>query len=308
MAGPAPSIRKATTCTHPPTFSSKPSRNARHKSACGSDWPTLTAPSFLRAQATTGCWSTASMRPTTCARYCTSCRLSPAPPVPCPPARRRPTPPPPSPPSPLPAGAPAPHPIARVPIGEQTLIKQYLDIGVQTLLVPMVDTAEQAQALVRPTRYAPAGMRGMGSAMARASRWHSYPDYVHQADQQICLLVQAETVQALGKLDAIAATPGVDGAFIGTADLSASMGHPGLPEDRSVQAAIHDGIGRILRAGKAPGILVTSEPQAHQWLAAGALFVAVGVDAQPLVNAARKLLAGFRAVPAGGHAPRAAGY
>ena len=208
----------------------------------------------------------------------------------------------------LPAGAPAPHPIARVPIGEQTLIKQYLDIGVQTLLVPMVDTAEQAQALVRATRYAPAGMRGMGSAMARASRWQSYPDYVHQADQQICLLVQAETVQALGNLDAIAATPGVDGVFIGPADLSASMGHPGHPEHPSVQAAIHDGIGRILRAGKAPGILVTSEPQAHQWLAAGALFVAVGVDAQLLVNAARKLLAGFRAVPAGGHAPRAAGY
>ncbi|MCW5261775.1 2-dehydro-3-deoxyglucarate aldolase [Verminephrobacter eiseniae] len=208
----------------------------------------------------------------------------------------------------LPAGAPAPHPIARVPIGDQTLIKQYLDIGVQTLLVPMVDTAEQAQALVRATRYAPAGMRGMGSAMARASRWQSYPDYVHQADQQICLLVQAETVQALGNLDAIAATPGVDGVFIGPADLSASMGHPGHPEHPSVQAAIHDGIGRILRAGKAPGILVTSEPQAHQWLAAGALFVAVGVDAQLLVNAARKLLAGFRAVPAGGQAPRAAGY
>ncbi|MCW5233652.1 aldolase/citrate lyase family protein [Verminephrobacter eiseniae] len=208
----------------------------------------------------------------------------------------------------LPAGAPAPHPIARVPIGEQTLIKQYLDIGVQTLLVPMVDTAEQAQALVRATRYAPAGMRGMGSAMARASRWQSYPDYVHQADQQICLLVQAETVQALGNLDAIAATPGVDGVFIGPADLSASMGHPGHPEHPSVQAAIHDGIGRILRAGKAPGILVTSEPQAHQWLAAGALFVAVGVDAQLLVNAARKLLAGFRAAPAGGQAPRAAGY
>ncbi|ABM56576.1 aldolase/citrate lyase family protein [Verminephrobacter eiseniae] len=208
----------------------------------------------------------------------------------------------------LPAGAPAPHPIARVPIGDQTLIKQYLDIGVQTLLVPMVDTAEQAQALVRATRYAPAGMRGMGSAMARASRWQSYPDYVHQADQQICLLVQAETVQALGNLDAIAATPGVDGVFIGPADLSASMGHPGHPEHPSVQAAIQDGIGRILRAGKAPGILVTSEPQAHQWLAAGALFVAVGVDAQLLVNAARKLLAGFRAVPAGGQAPRAAGY
>src|SRR6218665_1952981 len=212
MAGPAPSIRKATTCTHPPTFSSKPSRNARHKSACGSDWPTLTAPSFLRAQATTGCWATVRMRPTTCARYCTRCRPPAAPPDACP------------------HGPPPPHPIARVPMGDHTLIKQYLDIGVQTRPVPMVDTAEQAQALVRATRYAPAGMRGMGSAMARASRWQSYPDYVHQADQQICLLVQAETVQALGNLDAIAATPGVDGVFIGPADLSASMGDPGHPE------------------------------------------------------------------------------
>ncbi len=197
----------------------------------------------------------------------------------------------------LPPGAQAPHPIARVPVGDTALIKQFLDLGVQTLLVPMVDTAEQAQQLVRATRYAPEGVRGMGSALARSSRWQAYPQYVHEANQQICLLVQAETVEAMNNLDAIAATPGVDGVFIGPADLSASMGHPGNPGHPDVQAAIHDGIARILRAGKAPGILATTESQARQWLAAGALFVAVGVDTMLLVSAAQELLARYRSAP-----------
>ncbi|WP_100412701.1 4-hydroxy-2-oxoheptanedioate aldolase [Acidovorax sp. 69] len=194
----------------------------------------------------------------------------------------------------LPAGVRPPHPIARVPVGDTALIKQYLDIGAQTLLVPMVDTAEQAQQLVRATRYAPEGVRGMGSALARSSRWQAYPEYVHEANQQVCLLVQAETVEAMAHLDAIAATPGVDGVFIGPADLSASMGHPGNPGHPDVQAAIHDGIACILRAGKAPGILATTESQAKQWLAAGALFVAVGVDTMLLAAAAQELLARFR--------------
>ena len=191
-------------------------------------------------------------------------------------------------------GATPPHAIARVPVGDTALIKQYLDIGAQTLLVPMVDTPEQAEALVRATRYAPEGVRGMGSALARSSRWQAYPQYVHEANQQVCLLVQAETVEALRNLDAIAATPGVDGVFIGPADLSASMGHPGNPGHPDVQAAILDGITRILRAGKAPGILATTEAQARQWLAAGALFVAVGVDTMLLAGAAQDLLARFR--------------
>ncbi len=195
----------------------------------------------------------------------------------------------------LPPGAPAPHAIARVPVGDTALIKQFLDIGAQTLLVPMVDTPEQAQALVRATRYAPEGVRGMGSALARSSRWQAYPQYVHEANAQVCLLVQAETVEALRHLDAIAATSGVDGVFIGPADLSASMGHPGNPGHPDVQAAIRDGIARILRAGKAPGILATTEAQARQWLAAGALFVAVGVDTMLLASAAGELLARFRA-------------
>ncbi|MDZ4125111.1 MAG: aldolase/citrate lyase family protein, partial [Hydrogenophaga sp.] len=111
------------------------------------------------------------------------------------------------------------HPIVRVPVGTGdvgvALIKQHLDIGAQTLLVPMIDTAEQADLVVKATRYAPAGIRGMGSALARASRWQAHARYVHEANDQICVLVQAETVEAMKNLDAIAATPGVDGEFIG---------------------------------------------------------------------------------------------
>jgi 4-hydroxy-2-oxoheptanedioate aldolase len=192
--------------------------------------------------------------------------------------------------------------VARVPVGDATLIKQYLDIGVQTILVPMVDTAEQAAQLVQAMRYPQAdgqgGIRGMGSALARASRWQQHPEYIHEANAQACLLVQAETVEALRNLDAMAATPGVDGVFIGPADLSASMGHPGNPGHPDVQAAIHQSIARIRAAGKAPGILATTETQARQWLAAGATFVAVGVDTMLLSAAASDLLARFRSAPA----------
>ena len=196
----------------------------------------------------------------------------------------------------LPPGAQAPHPIARVPVGDTALIKQYLDLGVQTLLVPMVDTAEQAQQLVRATRYAPEGMRGMGSALARSSRWQAYPQYVHEANQQICLLVQAETVEAMANLDAIAATPGVDGVFIGPADLSASMGHVGNAAHPDVQAAIEGAIARILKAGKAPGILTPDRQLAAHYLSLGAVFVAVGLDTQLLMRHTTELAAHFKSV------------
>lgn len=194
------------------------------------------------------------------------------------------------------------HPIVRVPVGTGdvgvALIKQYLDIGAQTLLVPMIDTPEQTALVVAASRYAPAGIRGMGSALARASRWQAHPRYVHEANDQVCVLVQAETVLAMQNLDAIAATPGVDGVFIGPADLSASMGHPGNAAHPEVQAVIEDGIARILKAGKAPGILATSEAQARKWLAAGARFVAVGADTLLLAAGASQLLATYRTPPA----------
>ena len=190
------------------------------------------------------------------------------------------------------------HPIVRVPVGTGdvgvALIKQHLDIGAQTLLVPMIDTPEQAELVVRATRYAPSGIRGMGSALARASRWQAHSRYVHEANDQVCVLVQAETVEAMKHLDAIAATPGVDGVFIGPSDLAASMGHPGNAAHPEVQAAIADGIARIRAAGKAPGILATTEAGARQWLKAGAVFVAVGADTLLLAAGATQLLAQFK--------------
>ena len=154
--------------------------------------------------------------------------------------------------------------------------------------------------VVSATRYAPAGIRGMGSALARASRWQAHARYVHEANDQVCVLVQAETVEAMRNLDAIAATPGVDGVFIGPADLSASMGHPGNAAHPDVQAVIADGVQRIRAAGKAPGILSLDESQAQHWLDRGARFVAVGMDTVMLANAARQLrqrFAGAAPVP-----------
>lgn len=185
------------------------------------------------------------------------------------------------------------HPICRIPVGETALIKQYLDLGVQTLLVPMVDTPEQARALVQACRYPPDGVRGM--AGARASRWGRYPRYALEANAQICLLVQAETRLALSNLDAILATEGVDGVFIGPADLSASMGHVGDAGHPEVQAAIEDAIARIRGAGKAPGILTPDVALARHYLDLGALFVAVGLDTQLLLRGASSLLAQFKA-------------
>jgi 4-hydroxy-2-oxoheptanedioate aldolase len=195
------------------------------------------------------------------------------------------------------------HPVVRVPVGDTTLLKQYLDIGAQTILVPMVDTAEQAARMVQGMRYPPEGIRGMGSALARASRWQAYPGYLHEANAQTCLLVQAETVEAMKNLDAITSTPGVDGVFIGPADLSASMGFVGQPNHPEVQAVIADAIARIRKAGKAPGILSTTEEQARKWLAAGAQFVAVGVDTILLTAAAKQLAAKYKTAAASAVTP-----
>jgi 4-hydroxy-2-oxoheptanedioate aldolase len=194
------------------------------------------------------------------------------------------------------AAYPGTHAIARVPVGHgnigTALIKQYLDLGLQTLLVPMVDTAEQAADLVRACRYPPQGIRGMGGA--RASRWGRYPDYAKQANGQVCLLVQAETREAIANLDAIVATEGVDGVFIGPADLSATHGHVGEPAHPEMQAIIEDAIRRIVKGGKAAGILTTDEALARQYLAWGATFVAVGLDTQLLVRATSTLAAKFK--------------
>jgi 4-hydroxy-2-oxoheptanedioate aldolase len=203
------------------------------------------------------------------------------------------------------AGYPGSQPVARVPVGHghagTTIIKQYLDLGIQTLLVPMVDTAQQAADLVRAMRYPPDGIRGM--AGARASRWGRYPNYAKEANDQVCLLVQAESREALNNLEAIAAVDGVDGIFIGPADLSASLGHVNNPGHPEVEAAIVGALGRITRAGKAAGILTTDDALARRYLELGATFVAVGLDSNLLARATSQLAAKFKtgaaAAPAG---------
>ncbi|MCE0777576.1 4-hydroxy-2-oxoheptanedioate aldolase [Pseudomonas sp. NMI542_15] len=186
------------------------------------------------------------------------------------------------------------QPVIRPVVGDTALIKQVLDIGAQTLLVPMVETAEQAQHLVRSVTYPPSGIRGVGSALARASRWNTLPDYLNKADEEICLLVQIENREGLDNLDAIAAVEGVDGVFIGPADLSAAMGYRGNPGHPEVQAAIEDAIVRICKAGKAAGILSADETLARRYLELGATFVAVGVDTTVLMRGLQTLAARFK--------------
>lgn len=191
----------------------------------------------------------------------------------------------------------ASQPVIRPVIGDTALIKQVLDIGVQTLLVPMVESADQARELVRAIHYPPHGVRGVGSALARASRWNSIPGYLDKADEQMCLLVQIESREGLANLDAIAAVDGVDGVFVGPADLSASMGFRGNPGHPDVQAAIEDAIARIRQAGKAAGILSADEKLARRYLELGAAFVAVGVDTTVLMRGLQTLAATFKDTP-----------
>ncbi|MFM2111457.1 MAG: hypothetical protein RLZZ271_117 [Pseudomonadota bacterium] len=194
------------------------------------------------------------------------------------------------------AAYPDTHAVARVPVGDAALIKQYLDAGVQNILVPMVDTAEQAAHLVAACRYPQDDGRGgiRGMAAARASRWGRYVDYYKAANGQICVLLQVESREGLANLDAIAATPGVDGVFIGPTDLSAALGHVGNPGHPDVQQAIEQGIARILRAGKAPGILSADEALAQRYLEMGAVFVAVGTDTGLLVRHTTGLASRFK--------------
>jgi len=194
----------------------------------------------------------------------------------------------------LQAVAPYPvHPIVRPVSGDVQLIKQLLDIGAQTLLVPMVESAEQAKLLVSAMRYPPQGIRGVGTSLARASRWNRVSNYLQLANAEMCLLVQVETRLGLDNLEAIAAVDGVDGVFIGPSDLSAALGHLGNPAHPDMQKTIEEAIRRIRATGRAAGILTGDEAQARRYLALGCKFVAVGSDGALLMRATQDLARKF---------------
>ncbi|MGI9393308.1 MAG: HpcH/HpaI aldolase family protein [Boseongicola sp.] len=178
-------------------------------------------------------------------------------------------------------------PAVRPPAGDPRLIKQVLDLGVQTLVVPMIDTAEEAEAIVRATQYAPAGIRGVGAAMVRASNYGEITDMVTTAGDQICLFVQTESMKSVENIDAIAAVEGVDGVFIGPGDLSADMGFPSQPVAPEVQAAIKHCFERVRAAGKAVGIIAFDRASVQNYVDMGATFVAVGGDVSLLARAIR---------------------
>lgn len=184
-------------------------------------------------------------------------------------------------------------PIVRVPWNDQVVIKRYLDAGTQTILIPFVSTAEEAKAAVSYTRYPPKGVRGVGGT-TRATRFGRVRDYTKHVERELCVLVQVETKQGLDQIEAICAVDGIDGVFIGPADLHASLGFTGEMSNDTVLPQIDEAIRRIRAAGKAPGVLTPVESLARRWLDCGALFVAVGADLGILARGAEALAQKFR--------------
>ncbi|MCC6471596.1 MAG: hypothetical protein IT563_24995 [Alphaproteobacteria bacterium] len=183
--------------------------------------------------------------------------------------------------------------VARVAWNDAVLIKRLLDVGVGSILVPYVQNEDEAARAVAAVRYPPRGVRGVATNN-RATRYGRIADYAAKADAEICLLVQAETAQALGRIEAMARLDGLDGIFIGPADLAASMGHLGNPRHPEVRKAIDDAIRRIREAGKAAGILTGHLEDAKEFIKGGANFVAVGSDAGILVSATSTLVKTFK--------------
>jgi 4-hydroxy-2-oxoheptanedioate aldolase len=184
-------------------------------------------------------------------------------------------------------------PVVRPAWNDKVLIKRHLDIGAQTLLIPYVQDAAEAEAAVAAVRFPLRGVRGV-AGVTRASQFGRVKDYAKRAEEEICLLVQIETRAGLDNLEKIARTDGVDGVFIGPADLAAGLGHLGEQQHPEVQSAIQEGIKRIRACGKPAGILATDEASTRRYMEWGTTFTAVGLDAMVLARELEKLSAKFR--------------
>ncbi|HEY0207772.1 HpcH/HpaI aldolase/citrate lyase family protein [Acerihabitans sp.] len=190
------------------------------------------------------------------------------------------------------AGGPT-QPVVRLPNQDISLIKRYLDAGANTLMVPQVDTPEQAETLVSAVRYPPRGIRGYCGA-PRASNFGRIKNYAAVCEREICLIVMPETITALDNLEKMAAIDGIDGFFIGPGDLAASLGYIGQPMHPEVIKTIEESGRRIKAAGKAAGILCTDEQQTRRYIEVGFQIIAIGSDQGLLTQGAENLLAKFR--------------
>jgi len=184
-------------------------------------------------------------------------------------------------------------PLVRVPSNDTVAIKQILDLGAQNLIVPMVSSADEARAAVAATRYPPAGVRGVGSALARSARWNRVDGYLHESAQHTSLTVQIETAAGVDAAAEIAAVDGIDAVFVGPSDLSASMGLLGQQTHPDVVAAVEKVFTAVKAAGKPVGVNAFDPAAADAYVAGGADFVAVGADVALLARASEALAARF---------------
>ncbi|MBT2532644.1 HpcH/HpaI aldolase/citrate lyase family protein [Arthrobacter sp. ISL-48] len=181
------------------------------------------------------------------------------------------------------------HTVVRPPVNDTVLIKQYLDLGVQNLLVPMVNSVAEAEAAVAATRYPPQGVRGVGSALARAARWNRIPDYLARASETVSVTVQIESTAAVDAVAEILAVDGVDAIFLGPSDLAASMGVLGQQEHPDVRAAVERCLKAATTARKPAGVNAFNPGTAKHYLALGANFILVGADVAILARGSEAL-------------------
>lgn len=185
------------------------------------------------------------------------------------------------------------HPVVRIPWNDMVTIKRYLDIGVQTLLIPFVQNAEEARQAVASSRYPPKGVRGFATS-TRATRFGSVKDYAETYEREQCVIVQIENREGVDNIESIAAVEGVDALFVGPSDLAASLGHRGNLKHPEVQAVIEESIARIRACGKPAGILISDEGLANRYIELGCAFTAVGSDASILARTTEQLATKFR--------------
>ncbi|MEL7104743.1 MAG: aldolase/citrate lyase family protein [Pseudomonadota bacterium] len=182
------------------------------------------------------------------------------------------------------AGSPGVAAVVRPAANDAVVFKRLLDMGAQTLLVPYIESADAARAAVSAMRYGPRGQRGM-AGMTRATRYGRVEDYFTRAEDELCLVLQIETKAGVDALEDIAAVDGVDALFIGPADLSASLGHPGQVDHPDVVKVIDDTMARAARIGIPCGIMDLEPASAAARISGWSAFTAVAVDMVLLADA-----------------------
>jgi 4-hydroxy-2-oxoheptanedioate aldolase len=183
--------------------------------------------------------------------------------------------------------------VVRVPTADPVVIKQVLDLGAQNILVPMVSTVAEAQSVARAVQYPGAGIRGVGSALARSARWNRVPGYLENAAEHVSVFVQVETPQGVENAEAMASVAGIDGVFVGPSDLAAAMGLIGQQTHPEVVAAVKRAFAGVRSAGKPVGVNAFGPAAARDYAASGASFVLLGADVAIVARASEKLAQDF---------------